>query len=249
MPDDECASRITATHVLAHTSGLPNIVRPETPLKTYFMPGTRFSYGSSAFAWLQRAMETVTGSSLEELARARVFEPLGMAHSSLCWQERFESNHARGQEMDGQPVTKRRPAAAAASWSLHTTAADYARFVQAVLRGQGLPRATHARWLAPAVPASKGIDDVQDTDSVDADGVAWGLGWGLEIPGRCFFHWGHNPGFRAFVIVEMLTGDAVVWFANSVRGLRLARRVLPLLLPGPHPSVEWLQVAATLEEE
>ena len=116
-PDDERANRITARHVLTHTSGLPNIPGPETPLRTHFEPGARFSYGSSAFAWLQRAMETVTGRPLEDLAKQRVFEPLAMPRSSLQWQDRFEANHARGQELDGQPVSKRRPQAAAASWS------------------------------------------------------------------------------------------------------------------------------------
>src|SRR5690606_2819761 len=62
---DERANGITATHVLTHTSGLPNIVGPETPLRTYFAPSERFSYGSSAFAWLQRAIEQLTGCSLE----------------------------------------------------------------------------------------------------------------------------------------------------------------------------------------
>jgi CubicO group peptidase (beta-lactamase class C family) len=155
--DDPRASGITATHVLTHTSGLPNIVTAETPLKTHFAPGARFSYGSSAFAWLQRAVEKVSGQSLEELARERVFERLGMRNSSLHWQERFEANHARGHETDGTPVPKRRPAVAAASWSLVTTAQDYARFVQAVLRGDGLSEQMHALWLTPAVRATRGI--------------------------------------------------------------------------------------------
>ncbi|WP_080438138.1 serine hydrolase domain-containing protein [Burkholderia ubonensis] len=94
VPNDLRSRQISALHVLTHTSGLPNIVRDKAPLRTYFNPGERFSYGSSAFAWLQRAMETVTGRSLEVLARERVFEPLGMRHSSLEWQERFSANHA-----------------------------------------------------------------------------------------------------------------------------------------------------------
>ena len=48
---------------------------------------------------------------------------------------------------------------------------------------------------------------------------------------------------------DPVKADGVVWGLGWACGLRLARRVLPLLLPGPHPSVEWLQVGATLEEE
>lgn len=248
LPGDERANAITATHVLTHTSGLPNIVGPETPLRTYFAPGERFNYGSSAFAWLQRAIEQSCGSSLEEIAQTRVFEAFGMVDSSLHWQERFESNHAQGQEMDGRSVPKRRPVTAGASWSLLTTATDYARFVQVVLRGDGLTSGMHARWLAPAVLAREGVDDVLNSNAAEDKEVAWGLGWGLEPSQGCFFHWGHNPGFRAFVMGNVSKQDAIVWFANSARGLRLARRVLPEVLPGPHPSLEWLQIGSTLEE-
>ncbi len=137
VPGDSNSRRIAAFHVLTHTSGLPNIVRDNAPLRTYFMPGERFSYGSSAFAWLQRAMETVSARPLEMLARTRVFGPLGMRHSSLAWQERFAVNHAQGHEWEGQPVPKRRVQTAQASWSLLTTASDYVGFVQACT---GAPR-------------------------------------------------------------------------------------------------------------
>ena len=188
-------------------------------------------------------METVTGLPLEVLARRRVFEALGMTRSSLQWQDRFEFNHARGQEMDGQPVPKRRPAAAAASWSLLTTASDYSRFVSAVLQGRGLSPIMHSRWFHPAVQATAGVDDVLNSSPAQEKDVAWGMGWGLEPSEGCFFHWGHNPGFRAFVMGRHATGDAVVWFANSARGLRLARRILPTVLPGRHRSIDWLRIA------
>jgi CubicO group peptidase (beta-lactamase class C family) len=71
--------QITPIHVLTHTSGLPNMVRDGTPLRTYFAPGERFSCGSSAFVWLPRGMLFVSGRSLETLARERVFMPLGMS--------------------------------------------------------------------------------------------------------------------------------------------------------------------------
>jgi len=180
------------------------------------------------------------------LARERVFEPSGMGDSSLHWQERFEANHAQGREMDGTPVPKRRPGAAAASWSLHTTARDYARFVHLVLYARRLTAGMHARWLTPAVHATRGIDDVLDQSPSEEDDIAWGLGWGLERSQGCFFHWGHNPGFRAFVMGNPSTKDAVVWFANSARGLRLGRLLLPVILPGRHASMDWLQVGATL---
>jgi CubicO group peptidase (beta-lactamase class C family) len=243
VPKDARARQITTIHVLTHTSGLPNIVREEAPLRTHFAPGERFSYGSSAFAWLQRAMESVTGAALETLAVRRVFAAFDMRDSSLEWQERFAANHAQGHEWEGEPVPKRRVPSAQASWSLLTTATDYLNFVRAVLREQGLSRHTYAQWFAPAVHPRQGgeAEDLAGTNPPDPD-VAWGLGWGLEPAQQSFFHWGHSPGFRAYVVGNRATRDAVVWFANSARGLRLAHHVLPLAVPGPHPSVQWMKI-------
>jgi CubicO group peptidase (beta-lactamase class C family) len=243
VPNDFRSRKITSLHVLTHTSGLPNIVREEAPLKTYFEPGERFSYGSSAFAWLQRAMQTVTGRSLEALARERVFDPLDMRDSSLEWQARFSANHAQGYEWNGEAVPKRRLETAQASWSLLTTAADYLRFVRMVLNRDGLSGAMYERWFAAAVQVRQGenAEDLVGVSPPDPH-VAWGLGWGVEPAQQCFFHWGHSPGFRAFVLGNRATRDAVVWFANSARGLRLAHSVLPETVAGEHPSVGWLQI-------
>jgi CubicO group peptidase (beta-lactamase class C family) len=156
VPNDFRARKITSLHVLTHTSGLPNIVREEAPLKTYFEPGERFSYGSSAFAWLQRAMQTVSGQPLETLARERLFGPLGMRDSSLEWQARFSGNHAQGHEWNGEAVPKRRLDTAQASWSLLTTAADYLRFVRMILNRDGLSGAMYERWFSPAVQVRQG---------------------------------------------------------------------------------------------
>jgi CubicO group peptidase (beta-lactamase class C family) len=243
VPGDLRSRQITAFHVLTHTSGLPNIVRDEAPLRTYFNPGERFSYGSSAFAWLQRAMEIVGRRSLETMARERVFEPLGMLRSSLEWQEHFSENHAQGHEWEGEPVSKRRVQTAQASWSLLTTASDYIGFVQHVLAGRGLTVASYDQWFMPRVNTRQG-DDAEDLHGGNPPdhNVAWGLGWGLEPFQNCFFHWGNNPGFRAFVLANRVTKDAIVWFANSARGLRLVHTVVPGVVTGEHPSVQWLRI-------
>ena len=243
VPNDDRARKITSRHVLTHTSGLPNIVRDEAPLKTHFAPGERFSYGSSAFGWLQRAMQKLGGQPLQQLVRQRVFEPLRMADSSLEWHERFAANHAQGHEWDGEAVPKRQVATAQASWSLLTTAPDYMRFVRAVLNGWGLSAAARASWFLPAVQPRQGgnAEDLPGAYPPDTR-MAWGLGWGLEPAQDCFFHWGHSPGFRAYVVGNRATRDAVVWFANSARGLRLAHSVLPLTVQGEHPSVQWMQI-------
>jgi len=87
-------------------------------------------------------------------------------------------------------------------------------------------------------------DNAEDLLGVNPpdENVAWGLGWGLEPAQHCFFHWGHSPGFRAYVVGNRATQDAVVWFANAERGLRLAHSILPAAVPGEHPGVQWLKI-------
>jgi CubicO group peptidase (beta-lactamase class C family) len=240
---DAAALEITARHVLTHTCGLPNLVTQATPLKTYFEPGARFSYASTGFGYLQRALEGITGESIEALARRAVFQPFGMLDSSLAWQERFEGNHAAGHDWDGVGEPKRRVAQPHASWSLQTTAADYARFLQAVLAGRGLSELSRHAWFMPVVqpPSGGSAEDLPGLHPRDPE-VAWGLGWGLEPAVDCFFHWGHSPGFRAYAVASRESRDAVVWFANSAGGLRFAYEILAMTLPGEHPSLRWMHL-------
>jgi hypothetical protein len=126
---------------------------------------------------------------------------------------------------------------------LLTTASDYIRFIRHVLLRRGLTDEINEQWFTPRVNKRQG-DDAEDLLSENPlnDKVAWGLGWGLEPAERSFSHCGNNPGFRAFVLDNRDSQDAVVWFAKSARGLRLVRTVLPKTVPGEHPSVQRLGI-------
>ena len=89
---DERSKRITARMVLSHGTGLPNWGGERLTLQ--FDPGTAYGYSGEGFVFLQKAIERVTGRSLEALARREVFQPLGMTRSSFVWQERFAGNAA-----------------------------------------------------------------------------------------------------------------------------------------------------------
>jgi CubicO group peptidase (beta-lactamase class C family) len=154
VPPQLASSPITARHVLTHTSGLPNL-RGDEPLRTYFPPGSWFSYSSVGFTYLQMALEAAATESLEALAKRMVFDPLGMHSSSFQWCDRFNEDAATPHDGERR-LEKHRPAAAHASYSLQTTAGDYAKFMVAVLNGSSLREATRRQWLTPTVRVPRG---------------------------------------------------------------------------------------------
>ena len=168
---------------------------------------------------LQSVIEAVTQTELSAYVDRHVFAPLGMADSSLVWRDDFADREASGSALLGtRQLARFRSAVAAAS--LYTTAADYGRFMSAVLADDRLL----ARILA---------------NPVDVDGplgLQWGLGWGIEraAGGPYLWQWGNNPGFRAFAMASVKSKDGFAIFTNSERGMPLAASVAQSVLPADH---------------
>lgn len=233
---DPRARRITARHVLSHTTGLPNW--GEDKLETRFPPGERFGYSGEGFVWLQKTIEKLTGAPLAELARREVFAPLGMTRSSLIWEEGFAGTSGVAPSGAVEPHPQSREANGAAS--LATTAEDYGRFLVAVLEGTGLKPETRAAMLTPAIQVSSRSSDPA---SPPHGLLAWGLGWGLQGSGgrEAFWHWGDNGAWRAWVFVRQDGSAGLIYFANSHEGLSIARALASMAVGVPQLGLDWLE--------
>ena len=104
LEHDERYKKITARIVLSHSSGLPNW--GGTPLEMVFDPGEKFGYSGEGFVYLQKVVEKITGSPINEIATREVFGPLGMNHSSYVWSEEYAETMATGHNSMGDPMDK-----------------------------------------------------------------------------------------------------------------------------------------------
>lgn len=239
VPGDPAAASITLRHVLTHTCGLQNLPGKD-PLRVFFTPGSRFSYSSVGFMLLQRAIEAATGEPLEMTVRRLIFLPFGMQSSSLEWHDRFLVDSALP-HAGHDPLDKHRPPAANASYSLQTTAADYAAFMAAVLRGDRLAPANWKRLHTAEVMVPLGdIVYLEPHAKATEPGIGWTLGWGIETGSGTLFQWGKVPGARALAMMDLGQQSGMVVLTNCNTGLRLMQGLADALLPGEHPAIRWL---------
>ena len=221
--DDPRIARITARIALSHRTGFPNW-RPKKwtddpePLEIEFDPGSRFQYSGEGYGYLQHVLEQVTGETLDVYLQRVVLEPLGMVDSSFVWEERFETVYASPHDGEGVAGEKWRPREAIAAGTLQTTAADYARFLRAVLNDGLLGKEATERMLTPHAT----IDDE----------LGWALGWGVETTedGTVFWQWGDDGSFKALAAGSRARRKAVVVLTNAQWGLDVARPVIEHVL-------------------
>lgn len=205
--------QITARHLLSHSSGLPHGERAR-PYPLQFAPGSDYRYSAEGYRLLQLAVEKLTRSRATSLVEKTVLKPLGMTRTSLVWRDEFGNDVANGHDRAGDAQSLRRYTEPHAAASLYTTAADYAKFVCAVLNDTGLDETTVRDMLEPQIAVG--------------DSVSWALGFGLQNDenGTAFWQWGDYVIFRNFVLAYPRQKTGVVYLTNSNFGLSVCERLV-----------------------
>jgi CubicO group peptidase (beta-lactamase class C family)/glyoxylase-like metal-dependent hydrolase (beta-lactamase superfamily II) len=194
-------ARVTIRHLLTHTSGMGEITGDQAracktldsviPLYVAkpvgFMPGSKWVYCQSGINTGGRIAEVVTGEPLDKLMRRRLFDPLGMKDTTFYLTEkqlpRLAKSYRRTDKgeleatdiwfLNGKSPTSldRFPAP---NGGLFSTASDYARFCQMVLRGGELDG---KRYLKPESVKLMTTIQTADLKTGFTAGNGWGLGW------------------------------------------------------------------------
>jgi CubicO group peptidase (beta-lactamase class C family) len=226
LAHDDRYKRITARIVLSHGTGLPNWGGDTLTLR--FDPGTEYGYSGEGFVFLQKAIERLTGRTLDELARAEVFEPLGMRRSSYVWQPRFAGHEAYARKWLWTAAPVNHWAEGNAAASLLTTAGDYARFVAAVMTGKGLSPARWQEYLTPVRESAPGL------------GVALGIRVEERPGGKVFYHSGSNGRrFTCYMTGDMARGIGLAYFTNAYNGTTLVEAIASRTLGRDDPPSHW----------
>jgi CubicO group peptidase (beta-lactamase class C family) len=161
LPDGKPAT-ITVRHLLTHTSGMAELKPDETytarsleeaatryaKVAVLFEPGSKWQYSQTSINVAARIVEVVSGMSFDEFLQKRLCAPLGMNDTVFYLSEtqmkRLSKSYAKSQEgkleethislLAGRAPTDR-DRMPAANGGLFSTASDYAKFCQMLLRG------------------------------------------------------------------------------------------------------------------
>jgi len=223
--------KITARHVLTHSTGFPNWFRGNR-MAINFDPGTRFSYSGEAYSLLAAVVGKIAGKGFNDFMAETVLSPLGMEDSSYVWQDKYDKRFSAAHDAIGGRVGRRKMTRPTAGASLYTTASDYGKFLAALLTGEGL---TETAWKAMLTPQIDVFARVGSDDKV----FDWGLGVGLQRTekGPAFWHWGDNGEFQAYFEVLPAEKRGLIVFLNGVNGQAVSRAVTQTVLGLSQPAI------------
>lgn len=217
--------KVTARHVLTHSTGFANFrwLEDDAKLRFHFEPGARYAYSGEGFYLLQLAIEDGLGLDLEKEIQSRLFAPLGMTRTSLQWRDDFAGNLADGYKEDGSFEVHDERSSVSAAGSMDTTIADQARLWAGIVRGEALTPSSRALFAAPQLPILSAEQFPTFREGTDPRGPQIGLSAGLGVvtfqgdKGAAWFKGGHNDSTGNFVVCQEATRDCLVLMANSVR--------------------------------
>jgi CubicO group peptidase (beta-lactamase class C family) len=242
LSGDERYKKITARHVLTHTTGLPNWGN-----KLIREPGKLYGYSGEGFLYLGRTIEKISGMSLNEFAKKEIFEPLGMSRTSYVWNELYAENGASGHDRHGFANQKRKITDPNGGASLLTTALDYATYLCSIMNNQVLEPKTIDLMLTPHVRATRRREPRDELD----EHISWGFGWGIQPgnTGNGCWHWGDNGDLRAYTVFYRKRKEGLVFFANSENLFLIAESLISLILDDPQYSFSWLTYKRHIDPE
>jgi len=221
---DERWRRLTPRVVLTHSTGFANFgfLEPDEKLHFHFDPGARYAYSGDGLNTLQFAMEKGKGIDVGA-ETTKIFDELGMSRTSLIWRTDFAGNLADGWGEDGKIEPHDERSKVRAAGSMDTTIADFAKFVAALVRGDGLSRESRAEMVKPqlSITTRSQFPTLQPELAPGLRRKDLAAGVGVVVfdgpQGRGFFKGGHNDTTGNTLVCVEKRKRCVAILSNDVR--------------------------------
>jgi CubicO group peptidase (beta-lactamase class C family) len=225
LAGDERWRKITARHVLTHSTGFANFafLEPDGKLRLHFDPGTRYAYSGEGISLLQFVIEKGLGLDLGAEMQRRVFDRFGMKNTGMIWRPDFARNLADGWEADGKVEPHDERSLVRAAGSMDTTIADFTAFAAAFIRGEGLKRGSRKEMIRPQLAIGSAAQfptlggDVPHERQWNGLAAALGVVTFTGPQGRGFFKGGHNDSTANNWVCLEKRKRCVVILSNDVR--------------------------------
>jgi CubicO group peptidase (beta-lactamase class C family) len=212
---------LTPRLALSHRTGFPNwrYLAADKKLAFGHAPGEGIGYSGEGYEWFSRFAARKVGVPFETLAQKLVFAPAGMKDTSYTGRPWFTGRLAVGTGKDGKPVPAKLLSEYVASDDIHTTAADYARFMIFAMEGKGLtPSIRQQRQTVQASTHAKHCGGEKARTCPDE--LGFGLGWEVLRFGRetILFHTGADKGEFTLAFFNPRTRNGTVVLTSHSNG-------------------------------
>jgi CubicO group peptidase (beta-lactamase class C family) len=210
--------RVTFRNLLQHTSGMGkntigfqkegetsifDVAKKISESSLVSESGETFCYATGGYVVLGALVEAISQKSFADYVKERIFEPLGMNHSTA------EGNALTGYKRSlcgySQVKWKGCKAFCPAGYIVSTTK-DMERFLGLFITGVSCDERL--------AEAARICCDVTQFVETNTEGVFYGFGWFWNKEYDFFYHDGYNPGFRSFMGFKKENKMMSVWMLN-----------------------------------
>lgn len=230
---------LTLRMLLSHTPGFANFrwfdPAGDDTLRFHFDPGTRYAYSGEGFRLAQFVLEEGLGLDVGKEMQARIFDRFEMTKTSMTWREDFLENYSHNYTITGENIRHSIRETVGAAGSMDTTPADWAKFLAAVVRGDGLSAQAKREMTSAQIRIYSETQfptlSAQSTNEYDGIQLSYGLGWGVfeSVRGRAFFKEGHDDGTANYALCIEPEDSCILLMSNSVRAEGVFKEVVDTL--------------------
>ncbi len=235
LDHDPRYKKITARQVLSHQSGLPNwryMTNKMMYLELLSDPGSEFAYSGEGYEYLANVIAHLKGgslASLDSILNAEVLVPLNMDNSHFVWNDRMNKYKACGHMLPNIANDRWEPLLARAAGGLHSNAQDFAKFLIAIMKDEGLNSELFSEMLKSHARLPED-NEIRSSFSVEE----WSLGFAIENTsyGSKYSHGGNNGDFQSYFELYKDAGIGYVFMTNTNKGIKLNEELNDFLTNG-----------------